>query len=129
MFSQACVKNSVHKEGRHAWQEGICGGGGHAWQGPCVAGACMTGRACVAGETATAVVGTYPTGMHSFVITDYSPHRDELSDPVVSVTKAASSDEQAVQLGVDSSSRNQSLSQGLHPPDPSGSYPGMHAAK
>ena len=57
----------------------------------------------------------------SFVIIDYLPHKDELSDPVVSVTKAASSDEQAVQLGVDSSSRNQSLSQGLHPPDPSGS--------
>ena len=58
-----------------------------------------------------------------------SPHREELLDPVVSVMKAASSDEQAVQLGVESSSRNQSLSQGLHPPDPSGSYPRIHTAK
>ena len=58
-----------------------------------------------------------------------SPHREELLDPVVSVIKAASSDEQAVQLGVDSSSRNQSLSQGLHPPDPLDSYPRMHTTK
>ena len=59
----------------------------------------------------------------SFVVIDYLPHKDELSDPVVSVTKEASRDEQAVQLATDSSSRNQSLSQGLHPPDPSGSWP------
>ena len=38
MFSQACVKNSVHR------------GGG----------------ACVAGETTTAADGTHPTGMHSY---------------------------------------------------------------
>ena len=41
-------------------------GRGHAWQG----GACMAGGvhgrgACVAGETATTVGGTHPTGMHS----------------------------------------------------------------
>ena len=33
----------------HAWW-----GGGHVWQG-----------GCVTGETATAVDGTHPTGMHS----------------------------------------------------------------
>ena len=47
-----------------------------------------------------------------------SPHRKELLDPVVEVMKATSSVEQAVQLGADSSSLNQSLSQGSHPPDP-----------
>ena len=42
IFSQVCVKNSVHREGgacmaggvcgrRYAWQGGMCGGG-HAWQ-------------------------------------------------------------------------------------------------
>ena len=56
------------------------------------------------------------------------PHREELLDPMVSVMKAASSVEQAVQLGADSSSRNQSLSQGSHPPDPSGPYPRIHTA-
>ena len=28
-------------------------------------GACMAGQVCMAGETATAVDGTHPTGMHS----------------------------------------------------------------
>ena len=52
MFSQACVKNSVHRR--------ECVAGGLAWQGACMAGA------CVAGETATAAVVLYhPTGMHS----------------------------------------------------------------
>ena len=37
------------------WQ-GACVAGGHAWQGE---------GACVSGETATAVDGTHPTGMHS----------------------------------------------------------------
>ena len=120
MFSQVCVKNSVHRRGMH-------GGGGLAWQGACMAGgmcgrgmhgrrACMAGACmavgmcgrgmCVwqggmhgrehawsggawqghvwweesmcargvymAGETATAVDGTHPTGLYSclhFVIT------------------------------------------------------------
>ena len=53
MFSQWCVKNSVHGAG--GWQGGVCGGGGvHGREG-----------ACVAEETATAVDGTHPTGMHS----------------------------------------------------------------
>ena len=60
MFSQACVKNSVH------WgvcmggcmSGGTCCRGGHVWQG-----ACMT-----AGEMATAADGTHPTGMHSCYI-------------------------------------------------------------
>ena len=41
-----------------AWQGGMCGGG-HAWWGACVAVVCM------AGEMATAVGSTHPTGMHS----------------------------------------------------------------
>ena len=49
MFSQVCVKNSVHR-GEHAWQGHV-----HSW-----------GRgACAAGETAIAVDGTHPSGMHS----------------------------------------------------------------
>ena len=50
--------------GEHVW--GVCLVGGHAWCGSAggVAGG-MRGRgACVAGETATAVGGTHPTGMH-----------------------------------------------------------------
>ena len=49
---------------------GVCGGG-HVWQGMCMAGgACMAGGcawqgACMAGEIATAADGTHPTGMHS----------------------------------------------------------------
>ena len=40
-------------------------GRGCAWQGACMAGG-MHGRGvCVAGEMATAVDGTHPTGMHS----------------------------------------------------------------
>ena len=42
--------------GGHAWQEG------HAWQGGRMHG---KGVVCVAGETATAVDGTPPTGGHS----------------------------------------------------------------
>ena len=53
IFSEACVKNSVH--GGHVWQGGGMRGGGHAWQegvrgtgGVCGRGhawrvACMTG--------------------------------------------------------------------------------------
>ena len=36
------------------------------WRGGCMGGVmCGRGHACVAGETATAADGTYPTGMHS----------------------------------------------------------------
>ena len=82
MFSEACVKNLSTGEGAcmegmcgrgacmvgaHAWQGGGCvwqggmhGRGMHAWQGG------MHGRgACMAGDMATAVDGTHPTGMHS----------------------------------------------------------------
>ena len=78
MFSQACVKNSVHHGGGvagacgagegHAWGEGGHGWQGcvwqegHAWQG---GGCAWQGGACVAGEMATAADGTHPTGMHS----------------------------------------------------------------
>ena len=44
LFSQACVKNSVHI----LWQGGMHGR-----------------RACVAGEMATVADGMHPTGMHS----------------------------------------------------------------
>ena len=48
-------------------------GRGRAWQGCMVGGVCMAGgcawpgggRACVTGDTATAVDGMHPTGMHS----------------------------------------------------------------
>ena len=53
IFSEACVKNSVHREGQawggHAWQGGMrgrgaCVAGGHVWQGGmCGRGACMAG--------------------------------------------------------------------------------------
>ena len=64
-------------------------GGGHAWQGACMAGACMVGvcmagghvwqgrGACMAGEMATAAGSTYPTGMHScfFYISTLKVHK------------------------------------------------------
>ena len=73
--------------GGHVWQEGCMAGGMHG-RGACVAGdmhgggaymaagvhgggvhgrgdMCSGGGACVAGEMATAVDGTHPTGMHS----------------------------------------------------------------
>ena len=47
----------------------VCGRG-HAWQGGCVwqGRACKVGGggACIAGETATAADGMYPTGIHSY---------------------------------------------------------------
>ena len=84
MFSQACVKNSVHKGG-------VCGGGMHggggmcgggcAWQGVCMVGvhgrrACMAGGHAWQGgmhgrghawqeKTAIAAGGTHSTRMHS----------------------------------------------------------------
>ena len=72
--------------GGHAWQRDMCGrmgaclaGGGacmarrvcvvgacKAGGGACMArGACVARRACVVGETATALDGTHLTGMHS----------------------------------------------------------------
>ena len=81
MFSQVCVKNSVHRGVAgghawvgHAWQGGVHGRGVHVWQrwyvwqGTCLVEGCAWrggGAACVAGETATAADGTHPTGMHS----------------------------------------------------------------
>ena len=74
MFSQACVKNSVHGRGGACMAGGVCG------RGACMAGGMpgkggMHGRgcvwqggACVAGETATAADGTHPTGMHSCLV-------------------------------------------------------------
>ena len=81
MFSEACVKNSVHRRegvhGRACVAGGMHGGGscmagwggvagGHAWRGDaCMVGG-MHGRgACMAGDTATAAHGWHPTGMHS----------------------------------------------------------------
>ena len=76
MFSQVCVNYSVHRKGcawqgvcvarRHAWWGRGCAwqeGRGAAWQGG------LNGRwgegSCMAGEMATAVDGTHPTGRHS----------------------------------------------------------------
>ena len=85
MLKGVCV---WQRGGGHAWQgacvakRGMCGVGGIAWQGACMVG-CVCGRGacvvgfgvvgscvavgggtCVAGETATAVDGTQPTGTH-----------------------------------------------------------------
>ena len=86
MFSQACVKNSVHGEGGTC-MSGVCGEGVHGGRAMHGRGACMTGDAwqevvhgrgvhgrgwhvwqwaCMAGETATVADSTHPTGMHSF---------------------------------------------------------------
>ena len=66
-----CVAGGMHgREGVHG--RGMCGVGGGmhgrrehvCWEGGvCVAG---DGRACVAGETATTVDVTHPTGIHSY---------------------------------------------------------------
>ena len=49
-------------EGHAWWWDGVCVAGGHAWRG---GGHVWQGEACMAGEMATAVDGTHPTGMHS----------------------------------------------------------------
>ena len=54
-----------------AWQEGACVAGAHAWQGGMCGRGCAWwggGGSCVAGETATAVDGTHPTGMLSCLV-------------------------------------------------------------
>ena len=48
IFSEACVKNSVHR--------GVCMAGGYAWQGACMAGG-MHGRGGVHGRGAVCVAG------------------------------------------------------------------------
>ena len=72
MCQEICPQGGMHGKGKHAWQggharwgEGTCvaggvHGGGHAWQG-----VCMAVGACVAGGTATAADSMHPTGMHS----------------------------------------------------------------
>ena len=55
MFSQACVKNSVHGGGGGCGKGGVRGRG-HVWWGVHGRGTCM------ARETATAADGTHPTG-------------------------------------------------------------------
>ena len=72
-----CAQEGVSMpEGGHAClgdtsAQGVCGPGEHACLGACMKeGVCMPGGmhsqgVCVAGETATAVGGTHPTGMHS----------------------------------------------------------------
>ena len=57
--TEACVEGGVHGRG------GMHIKGGCVWWGACVAGGVHGEEACVAGETATAVEGTHPTGMHS----------------------------------------------------------------
>ena len=83
VFTGVC--DSVHRRGRawgwgYAWQGGACMSLGHVWQG-----------ACVAGETATAVGGTHPTGMHSCIYsiftvrTEKAPFALDDNDVVFSV--------------------------------------------
>ena len=55
------VSHSVHRGGGHAWQWVCMARGIHGREG-------MAGGMCVAGEMATAVDGTHPTGMHSCCI-------------------------------------------------------------
>ena len=87
MFSQVCVKNSVHGDGIYGeggmWQRGTCMvKWGHVWwggmscMGACVVrGPCMVkqrtyvaGGSCLAGETATTADGIHPIAMHSPLI-------------------------------------------------------------
>ena len=50
IFSQACVKNSIHRGGGgHMWQ-GVCIAGGMCGRGVCSRGACVAGGARVAAE-------------------------------------------------------------------------------
>ena len=60
MFSQSCLKTSVHRGGVH--------GKGHAWQG-----------LYMAGETATASNGMHRTGMHSCFLCLYFPVASQTS--------------------------------------------------
>ena len=91
IFSEVCVKNSVHGgcvwQG-DVWQGGMCGRG-HAWQGACMVGvcgrghawqgACMTGgmhgrAACMPGGVRHGTGGTHPTGTYScYVIKIVNP--------------------------------------------------------
>ena len=64
--------------GGHAWQ-GACMAGGmhgreHAWQWGMHGGGCAgQGGVCIAGEMATAGDGTHPTGMHSCGYNSFLP--------------------------------------------------------
>ena len=57
------LQGGMHGRGCARWG-GMCGRG-CAWQGSCVEGGHVWWGVCMAGETATAVYGTHPTGMHS----------------------------------------------------------------
>ena len=58
--------------GGHAWWGHVCrGGGGLCMAGACMARGCAWWGACMAGETATTVDSTHPTGMHSCYINDF----------------------------------------------------------
>ena len=60
------MTGSMHRGGRgHVW--GVCMAGGMCGRGVCVVG----GKACAAGEMATAADGTHPTGMHSCYFSDH----------------------------------------------------------
>ena len=58
----ACMVGCAWQQ-EHVWQ-GVCMVG-HAWQGGICGWGCASQRGCMAGETATAVDGMHPTGMHS----------------------------------------------------------------
>ena len=67
VHSQGCVCGRG-QHGGGGVTRGMCGGGGHVWQGG------MHGRgAYMAGETATAVDSMHHTGMHSCLFLGTSP--------------------------------------------------------
>ena len=61
IFSEACVKNSVHGGGG-----GLLPGGACSSDGACSRGVPGRGGGVPPHGTATAAGSTYPTGMHSF---------------------------------------------------------------
>ena len=68
IFSEACVKNSVHGGEGCAWQ-GVCMAGGHAWQGACMAG----GRAWqILRDTVNELAVCILLEMHSCLVYSFS---------------------------------------------------------
>ena len=65
MFSQVCVKNSVHRGPGGCLPGGCLPGGGCPGPGPRVCVSQHALRQTPPQQTATAADGTHPTGMHS----------------------------------------------------------------
>ena len=75
IFSEACVKNSVHGGGVPGPGGSVCSQGGClVCRGVCCRGVSAPGGVCSQGgwwrppRTATAAGGTHPTGMHSCLL-------------------------------------------------------------